>query len=178
MLRMLKQRFNDIRVIKKLCMNAERHANAEGQEAPGLEHFVLAALDLPDGTARKAFQRLGADPDIFRSAIAEQYNIALGNIGIDATQLAAMQGNADGISPSGKIFRSQPQVQAFMQQLASRQREGSEGSLLGAHVIEAIADFQHGVASRAFAAMGIDRKALKEAARKESGRTRAGVDAA
>lgn len=178
MLRMLKQRFDDIRVIKKLCLNAERHANADGQEAPGLEHFVLAALDLPDGTARQAFQRLGADPGIFRSAIAEQYKTALGNIGIDATQLAAIHGNASGISPGGRIFRSQPQVQAFMQQLASRQREGSDGPLLGAHVIEAIASFQHGVASRTFAVMGIDREALMEAARKEAGNTRAGVNAA
>lgn len=178
MLSMLKQRFHDIRVIRKLCLNAERHANADGQEAPGLEHFVLAAIDLPDGTARRTFQRLGADPGIFRSAIAKQYNTALENVGIDATQLAAMHGNAEGILPGGKIFRSQPQVQAFMQQLASRQREGSDGSLLGAHVIEAIASFQHGVASRTFAAMGIDRKALMEAARKEAGSTRAGMNAA
>lgn len=177
MLRMLKQRINDIRTIKNLCLNAERHANAEDLKAPGLEHFVLAALDLPDGTARKAFQRLGVDPDAFRSAIAGQYEIALRGIGIDATHLDSMHGSAAGISPDKGLYQSQPQVQAFMQRLAGRRKTDAGEALLGADVIEAIATFQYGVASRAFAAMGINREALMEAARNEAISTRGGVHA-
>lgn len=174
MLRMFMQHLNDISTIKSLCLGAEKHANADGQEEPGPEHFVLAALDLPDGTARKAFQGVGANPDAFRPAIAEQYDKALKGIGLDAPQLASMQHDAAGISPRKGIYRSQPQTQAVMQQLANRKKTGTGAPLLGAHVIEVIAAFQHGVASRTFAAMGIDRKMLVEAARREAGKVRAG----
>lgn len=178
MFRMLKQRINDIRAIKTLCASAETHANADGEKAPGLEHFVLAALDLPDGTARRAFRRLGADPDAFRPAVSRQYDDALRSIGIDPSRLGSLHGSDAGI-PQGKgIYRSQPQVQALMEKLAGRQRTDAGEALLGAHVIEAIATFQHGAASRTLSAMGIDREALREAAREEANSTRAGVHAA
>ena len=70
------------RTIKTLCFGAEKLANANGQKEPGVEHFVLAALELPDGTARKAFERIHADPNSFRTAIAQQYEDALQNFGI------------------------------------------------------------------------------------------------
>lgn len=173
MLRMLMQRINDMRTIKSLCQGAERHANADGQQAPGLEHFVLAALDLPDGTARKAFERIGVNPDAFRQGIVEQYENALKGIGIDAPQPTSMQHQADGISPAKGLYQSRPQVQAFMQQLANRKKADAGAPLLGAHVIEVIASFQHGVASRTLATMGIDRHRLVDAARMEAGEVRA-----
>jgi ATP-dependent Clp protease ATP-binding subunit ClpA len=169
---MFMQRINDMRTIKSLCLGAESHANADGQQAPGLEHFVLAALDLPDGTARKAFERIGANPDAFPQAIADQYEKALKGIGIDAPQPPSMQHGADGISPGKGLYQSKPQVQAFMQQLANRKKTDAGVPLLGAHVIEVIAAFEHGVASRTLALMGIDRQRLIEAAQMEAGEVR------
>lgn len=168
MFRMIQQRINDIRTMKSLCLSAERHANADGEKEPGLEHFVLAALDLPDGTARKAFERLGADPDGFREAIAAQYRNALKSVGIDTTDQVIAGSVANGTSPANGLYRSKPQAKEFMQRLANRKATDGATSLLGAHVLETAAGFQHGVASRTFATMGIDRQAMMEAARAEA----------
>ncbi|MGZ8476106.1 MAG: Clp protease N-terminal domain-containing protein, partial [Candidatus Limnocylindria bacterium] len=47
-----------MRTIKKLLTDAEVEARAMGEAEPGAEHLLLAALDLPDGSARRAFERL------------------------------------------------------------------------------------------------------------------------
>lgn len=167
MFRTLKQRIKDIRTIKSMCLGAERHANVDGEKEPGLEHFILAALDLPDGTARKAFERIGADPDLFRGAIAEQYDGALRSIGVETSHLGSIHRSGAPIPPNEGIYKSKPQVQALMQQLATRDKKYASEPLLGAHVIAAVATFQHGVASRTLAMMEIDRKALIEAAQLE-----------
>ena len=78
----IKQRFRDVSTIDALCTGAEKLANADGQKEPGAEHFVVVALELPNGTARRTFKRIHADPDSFRAAIARQYEDALQNIGI------------------------------------------------------------------------------------------------
>lgn len=68
--------------VKSLCLGAEKHANAHGQKEPGAEYFVLAALELPDGTARKTFESVHVDAEAFRAAITQQYQDALQNGGI------------------------------------------------------------------------------------------------
>jgi ATP-dependent Clp protease ATP-binding subunit ClpA len=52
-----------------LCLCAEKYANKYGQEKPGAEHFILAALDLQDGSARDVFKRLEVNPDAINQAI-------------------------------------------------------------------------------------------------------------
>ncbi|WP_192804979.1 Clp protease N-terminal domain-containing protein [Noviherbaspirillum aerium] len=168
MFRMLKQRINDIRTINSLCLSAERHANADGEKEPGLEHFVLAALDLPDCTARKAFERLGADPDGFRAAVAAHYRNALKSVGVDTPEQMISYGAAGDIPPGNGLYRSKHQVKEFMQRLANRKMKDGARPLLGAHVLETAAGFEHGVASRTFATMGIHRQAMGEAARAEA----------
>ncbi len=64
MLQRIKRKLDDMRTIKALAEAAERHANAAGEREPGPEHFLLAAFDLPDGLARRAFARLGAEVTI------------------------------------------------------------------------------------------------------------------
>lgn len=159
MFKRLTRAFSDMRTIKALCLAAERHANAEGQQEVGLEHFVLAAIDLPDGTARKAFESVNADPDGFRNAITQQYRQALDSVGISGEAEAPVP-----VSPRTGAYRSRPQVGPMLEQLASRERREVSEALLGAHVIAAIAATEHGVAARALKAMGIDRAALASAA--------------
>ncbi len=79
----IKQRFNDMGTIKALCERAEHHALQDQQREPGAEHFLLSALDLPDGTARRAFARVGADASDLPPAIARQYAEALRPLGLD-----------------------------------------------------------------------------------------------
>ncbi len=66
-----------MRTIKKLLTDAEVEARAMGEAEPGAEHLLLAALELPDGTARRAFERLDVDPTRLRSAIVDQQAEAL-----------------------------------------------------------------------------------------------------
>ena len=166
MLQMLKRRIDEMRTIKTLCTDAERHANADGAREPGLEHFLLAALDLPDGTARRAFVRAGADPDGFRSAVARQYADALAGIGIAPDAAAAVAPVP--IAPASGPYRAKPQVETLMRTLAARAEKRAGAGLLGAHVVAAIAAERHGVAARALARMGLNEGALEQAARDEA----------
>ncbi|MFM9433874.1 ATP-dependent Clp protease ATP-binding subunit ClpA [Janthinobacterium sp. CG_23.3] len=158
----IKKRFRDMGTIKALCQGAERHANLAGQKEPGAEHFVLAALDLPDGSARGVFERLRADPDGYRAAIAQQYEDALRNVGIAVPQGAAGFGAAAAPATSATIYSGQPSAQALMKRLAGQEKNGAP--LLGAHVILAVADSQYGVAARALQAMGLAPAQLAQAA--------------
>lgn len=69
--------FADIKTMSTLFPAAERAALAMGESEPGAEHLILAALDLPDGSAARAFERVGADPLGFREAVAAQHEQAL-----------------------------------------------------------------------------------------------------
>mgnify|MGYP000459840476 CR=1 FL=1 len=172
MFKTIKQRFRDMGTIKTLCFGAEKLANADGQKEPGAEHFVLSALALPDGTARKAFERIDADPDTFRDAIARQYENALQSLGISLPHDAVNTETATPVPTSKGPYKTQPSAQALMQTLtreimAKEQKTDPTAPLLGAHVVLAATSAQYGVTARAFRAMGIDPIKLAEAARTE-----------
>lgn len=157
----IKRRLADMATIKALCTAAERHANAEGRQQPGAEHFVLAALELPDGSAAAAFRRLQADPAAFRAAIERQYADALSGVGAgdvlpDPEPVAADRG----------LYRAGASGQALLQALAAQDKAGQP--LLGAHVLLAAGATQQGVTARALRAMGIEPAALVDAARQEA----------
>lgn len=159
----IRQRFADMHTIKLLCEGAERHANADGQQAPGSEHFILAALELPDGSARRAFTRAGADPERFRDAIAAQYENALAGVGINPGSLDHLQ---ESVEPGYGPFQAHPSAQTLMQELPKLKSSATE-PLLGAHVVAVGASARRGVAPRALRAMGIDSEALVSAAHAE-----------
>ena len=160
MFRQLKHRFLSMRTLSQLCTQAEVHARASGQAAPGAEHFLLAAIDLPDGSARRAFESIGADPAAVRSAIEQQYRNVLQGLGLGNAalpQAAALEPHAPG------LYRAQPSGQELVQALA-RTRKDQGGPLLGAHVVLAVAAMSQGVAARTLRAMGIDAARLAAAA--------------
>jgi ATP-dependent Clp protease ATP-binding subunit ClpA len=159
----LKQRWQDTRTIMKLSLDAEKRALQEGQRHPGAEHYTLAALDLPDGSARRVFARLGADPEAYRAALADRHSAALNAIGLhDATTAS------DSVPPAqaSVLFDAQPSGQALMQSLPELQRR-LPAPLCGAHVLLAAAAMAHSAAGRAFKAIGIDLQALGSAAETE-----------
>ena len=82
MLEGLRSKLDDMRTIRLLCEGAEAHALQDRQREPGAEHFLLAALDLPDGTARLAFERAGAEPGALKAAVERQYGDALRALGL------------------------------------------------------------------------------------------------
>lgn len=168
----IKQHLRDMSTIKALCIEAEKLANADGEKEPGAEHFVLSALTMSDGTARKAFERINADPDSFRAAIARQYEDALQSIGIALPPDAVSANAATPVPTSNGLYTSQASVQALMQTLTQEimpkeQKANSAAPLFSAHVLLAATAAQYGVAVRAFRAMGIDPTKLAEAAKEE-----------
>lgn len=171
MFQAMRQRWRDMGTVKALCRAAEAHARDEGIEQPGAEHFVLAALDMPEGSARRALQRLRLTPADFRAGVQRQYQEALRHLGIeppafDAPPLPSTRGRG--------LYRAQPSGQDLMQVLtrqimAPAQRANAAAPLLGAHVLLAALAAQHGVAIRAFRALGVEAPALREAALAEIG---------
>lgn len=157
----LRQRWQDTRTIMKLSLDAEQRALQQGQQHPGAEHYLLAALDLPDGSARRVFARLGADPDAYRAALANRHAATLNAIGLhDAA------GDAPPPAQAGVLFDAQPSGQALMQSLPELQRR-LPAPLCGAHVVLAAAAMAHSAAGRAFKTIGIDLQALGSAAETE-----------
>lgn len=168
----MKQRFKDVSTIQALCTRAEKLAHADGQKEPGAEHFVLSALELPDGTARKAFERINADPDRFRTAVTQQYADALQHIGVTLSSEAVMADQETPMAAGTGLYKAQASAETLMQTLArdvmdKEHTRHPETLLLGAHVILAATTAQYGVVVRALRAMGIDPKKLAEAATAE-----------
>jgi ATP-dependent Clp protease ATP-binding subunit ClpA len=162
MLEGLKSKLQSVRTISRLCQAAEAYALQDGQHEPGAEHFLLAAFDLPDGTARLAFEELGADPQALRSAIADQYGDALRAIGIEAEKMPDPSGTAR-LQVRNGPFAAAPSGQEIMQELAAQR--GEHRPLLGAHIVAVVAGMSQGVAARALRSMGVDRDALKAQAK-------------
>lgn len=158
----LKRRTREIATISALCSAAEKHACAAGLQQPGAEHFLLAAFDLPDGAARRVFEKIGANPQQFGAAIERQYREALQDIGVE---VPAMEEPAQSVAPASGVYRAQPSGQAVMQRLA--EQRSATTPLSSAHVVLAVVTSEHGVAPRALRSMGVDREQLLRAARAE-----------
>ena len=156
----------DVRTIKTLLSGAEAEAQRAGESLPGAEHLLLSALALPDGSARRAFERVGAHPDRLRAAIAQQHADALRSIGIEPPDDAALDAEVDSETPAPTgVFRSNASVRHAFQAASEMARSAEPPRLAGAHVVAAVAEMEHGTAARVLAAMGIDRSALAAAAR-------------
>jgi ATP-dependent Clp protease ATP-binding subunit ClpA len=162
----IKQRLDDMGTIKALCERAEQHALQDQQQEPGIEHFLLSALDLPDGTARRAFERVGANPSDLPQAIARQYGEALRAVGLDPEVAERLTRNLKPLPRKRGLYGATPSGKEVMQKLAADRKH--HRPLLGAHVVAAVAQVPEGVAARALRAMGIKLDALKSAAEAET----------
>ena len=148
-------------------MGAEKHALKSQHLAPGAEHFLLAALELPDGSARRVFQRVQADPFELPLAVTRQYDDALRYVGIDPDHITSINGASPPLAKPGGLYRAAASGQAVMQNLSALRKKDKDIPLLGAHVVAAIAEQKQGVAARSLRAMGIDLDALQAAANEE-----------
>jgi ATP-dependent Clp protease ATP-binding subunit ClpA len=167
MFQRIRRRFKDMGTLKVLCEGAERHALQDGQQEPGAEHFLLAALDLPDGAARRTFARLAADPDRLREAIAQQHGDALRGIGIDPSLVALMEEGGAPPQAARAIYSTKPSGQAVIHELAAQREHDKDAPLSGAHVVLAVASVRQGASVRALARLGIGLDAIGAAARDE-----------
>jgi len=161
----IKARIDDTKTIARLCTEAERSARAEGRVKPGSEHFVLAALELPDETARHAFTSLGIDAGAFSKAISAQFSDALAAVGVVVTPSAkAGITSSAAAAPVPALYEAEPSGQALMQRLAATRKSRAARRLVGADVLLASAGEEHTITSRAFAHLGVTKQQLTEAA--------------
>ncbi|MES9862986.1 MAG: Clp protease N-terminal domain-containing protein [Candidatus Thiodiazotropha sp. 4PDIVS1] len=140
-------RFHDMKTIGKLIPGADKEANMVGEEKPGAEHFILAALNLEDGTAKRTFERFEIDSEKFREAIKKQYEEALSSFFISQDTIET---DPEPIVSSEIFHDSQPSGQDLMKSLYALKKEDKDHPLLGAHVLIAAAAIEHGVVPRVF----------------------------
>lgn len=158
----------EIRTIKTLLEGAEAESRDAGETMPGAEHLLLSALALPDGSARRAFERVGANPDELRPTIATQHAEALLAIGIPCMEDEVLDTAPQGaMQPTKGAFRATAQAQAAFRAAVDLAKTQKPSRLVGAHVVVAVAGLEQGTVTRTLDGMGIDRRALAIAARQE-----------
>jgi ATP-dependent Clp protease ATP-binding subunit ClpA len=160
----IKSRLSSMSTIKALCLQAEQYALRDQQRQPGAEHFLLAALDLPDDTAKQAFAAIGADAATLRSAITRQYEAALRSVGVDPQVTGANDLVEQPLQPQDGLYDASASGKEVMQSLAENRQ--AHHPILSAHVVAVVATMKHGVAARALRTMGIDADQLRSAAEK------------
>ncbi len=154
----------DMRTIRQLLTDAERTARQMGDEQPAAEHLLLAAMDLPDGTASRILGRFGVDRDAMRAAIEFVHTDALDAAGIGVTGARGVPGGRP-LPPvdHAPVYRSSASAQEAFQAAGAIARASRE-RLAGTHVVAAIAAMEHGTSARMLERLGIDRVALAAAA--------------
>lgn len=165
MLQKLRRRLGDMGTIKQLLENAETIAHRDGLAQPAAEHLVLAALDLPDGTARAALERAGSSAEAFATALRDHHAAALDAVGVVVDDKLIDASLPEPTATTG-AYRSEVSAQELFQRAGADARS-HDGGLLGAHVLRAAADLEHGTVARTFQHLGVDRHTLREAAAAE-----------
>ena len=152
---MFANKLAEMRTIKEVLTSAESLAHEMGDKEPGAEHLLLAAIDIEDGLARRAFEQIGADPDDFAMAIVRQHEAALAAAGIEVTHPSPRRTSPTHdktpmslgpVGAHGLSTRDQARQAVPAGGVRQRTRRGI-----------AVAEQEHGTAARALAVMGIDR---------------------
>lgn len=167
MLKKLTQTFRDMGTIKTLCEAAERIANGEHQAAPGAEHFVIAALELPDGSAARVFARLGIDAGAFLAALRDEHRASLRAVGVSDEQIAGSEKDVPPLPRPNELYNAAPSGEAVLKGLAALRKRAVTGPLVGVHVLEVVSAMQHGPSARAFALLGRDAPTVMAAIQSE-----------
>lgn len=153
--------FEGTKLVKALILGAEEHARRLGDASAGAEHLLLSAVDLPDGSARRALQAAGADPDALPGAIADQHAEALRTIGVEPVPEEQLTASV----PQGPRRLNESGAQTF--RVAARLARNNRPATMGAQIVAAVTELEHGTAARTLRAMGIDRATLRAAALEE-----------
>jgi ATP-dependent Clp protease ATP-binding subunit ClpA len=161
----LRRRIDDVKTIKVLLSGAEEIARREGRAHPAAEHLLLAALNLPDGTARAALARIGVSAQALTAALHEQHVAALESIGVVVDHDAIAAGLPEP-GPAAGVYHSDASAQDLFQRAGADAR-ASGGGLVGAHVVKAAATLERGTLAGVLQHLGIDRDALRDAATAE-----------
>ncbi len=161
---MSRKPIQDIRTVNALFPAAELEAKRMGVKTPGAEHLVLAAVELPEDSARRAFERAGVDPGAFRVAIVrlrdDDVRASAGGAGGDPDE------KTPDPAPSLMPTRTSPSASTVFKRVVELVRK-EKSPLYGAYIVMVAADDSYGTTARVLRSMGIDPTALAAAARAE-----------
>jgi len=164
MFKRIKLRLKDMKTLNLLISGADEQANKLGQEEPGAEHFVLSALNLPDGSAKRVFSNVGENPDAFLDAIKKQHSDALSSVGVSVESLPK---DPEPIEQTKILHNSKPSGNMVVKRLYELKKQDKDRPILGAHVLLVATSLEHGIVPRALRAMGVEIADLAAAARSE-----------
>jgi ATP-dependent Clp protease ATP-binding subunit ClpA len=149
--------------MNSLFTTAEAEAHQMGDDVPGAEHLLLAALAMEDKSAEDALRSAGIDADALRKAVAAVHDDALRSIGLAAPQIAATS------RPNSRAFRSSAVAQEVFHNAVAISKARRPRRLRTADVARAVAELEGGTAARALASLGVDRQSLITAATAATG---------
>ena len=163
MIQWFRTRNQSIRIVTQVLRAAERESQRDGRQEPAAEDLVLAALELPDGTAQRALATVGCDAEGLRNALAAQHANALSTTGISGDvpdnavpPLAAPRG----------VYRSAGSAQELFQEVTRRQRQAGS-PLTSAWFLLVGAERVKGPLARALAELDLSRTDVVRAAKAE-----------
>lgn len=163
---LLARRTADMRLLKALLEGAERYALSTGEQAPGAAHILAAACDLPDGSARRAFERAGLDAAQYKADLRGRHSETLRAHGLPATTaILADEGPAP---PPRPIFDAAPSGQEVVRRLAETRSARRGRGMTAADVVAAIAQAPDRLVLQLLRRADIDPEALLSAARLEA----------
>jgi ATP-dependent Clp protease ATP-binding subunit ClpA len=156
-----------MRTIAALLTDAEGVARRMGDSQPAAEHLLVAALQLPEGSAARALDRFGVTAERLGGAITDEHAAGLVAAGVEP-EAARRLAEPTAIEPAAGsgLYRSSPSARDLFNAAASAAR-GAKQRLVGAHVVLAASDVEHGTLPRILDRLGVDRAQLREAARLE-----------
>lgn len=164
--RQKRSRIRDIRIMNELFPAADAVAAADGEPQAGAEHLLIAALDLDTGSARRAFEAAGADPDRFHDAVRAQHEEALRAVGLRPMSDPALDQHLPPPVPQDRPHRGTPSGHALFRRVVDLVRK-ERSQLYGAYFVLVAAQTEHGTTARALRHLGVDPVALASAARTE-----------
>ncbi len=164
----------DMRTIRELLTGAERIGRSMGDDEPAAEHLLLAAVDLPDNSARRVLAAVGVDREGLHAAVLDEHAAGLVAAGLDEEKARALSASPPLEPAEGRgLYRSRPSAQEAFQAAGALARSQKE-RLAGVHVVAAVAAMEHGTVARILDRLGVDRASLAAAADAERQRPRAG----
>lgn len=151
--------------MNRLFPAADAIAEADGAADAGAEHLLIAAFDLDTGSARRAFERVGADPDQFRLAVGEQHADAMRAVGMRPMNDDPLD---EHLPPpaNDRIHRGRPSGHELFRRVVEVVR-GERSQLYGAYFVLVAAQTERGTTARALRHMNVDATELATAARAE-----------
>ncbi|MYW00526.1 Clp protease N-terminal domain-containing protein [Streptomyces sp. SID3343] len=152
----LRNAIHDMGAMKLLLTEAEREARALGEESPGPEHLLLAALAAPDASGRDALAASNITVEDVRRSLAETRSAALRSVGIDTDAIPEV---SPGPAPRGP-YRATGSANDVFQRAIALAKSARPKKLRTAHVVIAVAELEHGTAARALRNLGVAGPAL------------------